>query len=55
MVTKRQTTPLGIRVSHETKAAIDQAAADDMRSTAGMVEKILVDWLRAHGYLPPLK
>ena len=40
-----------IRVQPETKAALEKAAKDDMRSLAVMVEKIVTDWLRAKGYL----
>ena len=46
-----KTPSLGIRVQPETKAALDQAAKDDLRSVSSMVEKILVDWLRANAYL----
>ena len=40
-----------IRVSLETKEALTKAAKDDMRSVSVMVEKILIEWLRAKGYL----
>jgi hypothetical protein len=33
------------------KKAVEKAAKDDRRSTASMVEKILVEWLDEHGYL----
>ncbi len=46
-----KTTPLGVRVSSETKEALEKAAKDDMRSMASLIEKILVDWLKAKGYL----
>ena len=48
-----KTTPLGVRLQPETKAALERAAKDDMRSQAAMIEKILVEWLRERGYLPP--
>jgi hypothetical protein len=46
-----KTTPLGVRISPETKDALAKAAKDDMRSMASLIEKILVDWLRERGYL----
>lgn len=47
-----KTNPLGFRVDPEVKTALEKAAKDDARSVSGMAEKILVDWLRAKGYLP---
>lgn len=47
-----KTPSLGIRVQPETKAALDKAAKDDLRSVSSLIEKILVEWLRAKGYLP---
>ena len=46
-----KTPSLGVRVQPETKAALEQAAKDDLRSVSSMVEKILVEWLKARGYL----
>ena len=43
---------LGVRVAPETKEALERAAKDDMRSLSSLVDKILVLWLREHGYLP---
>lgn len=45
-----KTTPLGVRISEEAKAALAKAAKDDMRSMASLIEKILVEWLREKGY-----
>lgn len=45
--------PLFIRVHPEVKAAVEKAAAEDQRSVAVFVERLLVDWLREKGYLPP--
>ena len=45
-----KTTPLGVRSSEVTKAALAKAAQDDMRSMASLIEKILVEWLRENGY-----
>jgi hypothetical protein len=46
-----KTNPLGVRVSPDTKAAIERAAKTDMRSVSSLVEKILVDWLKVRGFL----
>ena len=46
-----KTPSLGIRVQPETKAALEKAAKDDVRSTSSLVEKILTEWLKAKGYL----
>jgi hypothetical protein len=47
-----KTPSLGIRVFPETKQALEKAAKDDMRSMSSLAEKILVAWLKEHGYLP---
>lgn len=47
--------PLGVRLEPDTRAAIEKAAADDRRPLSSMIEKILVEWLRANGYLKPAK
>jgi hypothetical protein len=41
------------RVSREVKKALEEAARDDHRSAASLVEKVLVDWLTEKGYLRP--
>lgn len=46
-----QTTPLGVRIDQTLKDALDRAARDEMRSTASLVNKLLTDWSKAHGYL----
>jgi hypothetical protein len=47
-----KTSAISVRVTDQVKAAADKAAADDSRSTASLVEKVLTDWLRERGYLP---
>lgn len=47
-----RTAPLGLRLLPSVKAAVEQAAKDDQRPVASMVEKILTDYLRTKGYLP---
>ena len=44
---------LGVRIKQETKAALEKAAAEDMRSMSSLIEKILTEWLRDRGLLPP--
>jgi hypothetical protein len=46
-----KTPSLGVRVQPETKRALEKAAKADLRSVSSLVEKILTEWLRAHGYL----
>jgi hypothetical protein len=47
-----KTPSLGVRVQPQTKAALEKAAKDDLRSVSSLIEKILVEWLREKGYLP---
>ncbi|MFG1414059.1 ribbon-helix-helix protein, CopG family [Xanthobacter sp. VTT E-85241] len=47
-----KTPSLGVRVQPETKAALEKAAKEDVRSVSSLIEKILTDWLRERGYLP---
>jgi hypothetical protein len=49
-----KTPSLGIRVQPETKKALEKAAKADMRSVSSLAEKIIVEWLRANGYLKAL-
>ena len=53
MIDKAETksVPVGLRITPSLKAAIDKAARRDQRTVAGMVEKILTDYLVDHGYL----
>jgi hypothetical protein len=44
--------PVSFRLQPEVKAAAEKAAEDDRRSLSSFVEKLLVDHLRAQGYLP---
>lgn len=46
-----KTSALSVRVSDQVKAAVEKAAADDSRSSASLVEKVMTQWLREHGYL----
>ena len=42
---------IGIRVESYVKAAAERAAAEDYRSVASLIEKLLVEHLRKNGYL----
>jgi hypothetical protein len=46
-----KTSAISVRVPDEVKAAAEKAAADDSRSVASLVEKLLTDHLRKTGYL----
>jgi hypothetical protein len=48
----RKSEQMAIRLPAETKAALERAAKDEIRSMSSLVERIVTDWLRAHGYLP---
>ena len=43
--------PLSIRFDAEVRKALDKAAADDMRPVGVLVQKVMMEWLRAQGYL----
>lgn len=47
-----KTPSLGVRVQPEVKKALERAAKEDVRTLSSMVEKIIVEWLTAKGYLP---
>ncbi len=47
-----KTTPLGVRLSVETRQALEAAAKADHRSMSSLMEKVLNEWLQKHGYLP---
>jgi hypothetical protein len=46
-----RTAAIGVRVAPEIKAAAEKAARDDHRTLASLLEKLLVGYLREHGYL----
>jgi hypothetical protein len=46
-----KTSAFSVRVADDVKAAAEQAAVDDHRSVASLVEKIVTEWLRKKGYL----
>jgi hypothetical protein len=50
-----RTAAIGIRVEPAIKAAAEKAAADDRRTVASLLEKVLVEWLEAKGYVKSAK
>jgi len=46
-----KTKQIAVRMTPEIKAAIERAAADDLRSVSSMVEKIVSEWVRLNGWL----
>lgn len=47
-----RTASIGIRVEPELKEAAEKAATADHRSVASLLEKLLVEYLKEHGFLP---
>jgi hypothetical protein len=47
----RPVTPLSIRFDANVRAALDKAAEEDMRPVGILVQKLCIEWLKAHGYL----
>jgi hypothetical protein len=43
---------ISFRIEPEIKAALENVARQDRRSVSSLIEKILADWLEAHGHLP---
>ena len=48
---QRKTALLNMRIDPEVKAAGELAAAADHRSLSSLVEKLLADYCREHGFL----
>jgi hypothetical protein len=48
---KPKSLPVSLRLSPEVKKAAEKAAKDDVRSLSSLIEKTLIDHLRAKGYL----
>jgi hypothetical protein len=52
MAEKRlKTAQVNLRMDPELKTLADKAASDDQRSLTSLIEKLLADYLRQHGYL----
>jgi len=48
---QQKTLPISFRMPEDKKAALEQAAKDDVRSVSSLIEKILTHWLKEHGYV----
>ena len=44
--------PFGVKLLPSVRAAGEKAAKDDSRALGALMEKLLVDHLKANGYLP---
>jgi hypothetical protein len=51
---KLRTTAIGIRVEEDVRKAVEAAAAADSRTVANLLRKALLEYLRSHGFLPPV-
>ena len=51
-MTKEMKQPFGVRLLPSVRAAGEKAAEDDGRRLGPLMEKLLVDHLKANGYLP---
>ena len=47
----RQTAPGHVQLTSEVREALARAARETMQPTGSLVEAIVSDWLRDHGYL----
>ncbi len=43
--------PLGIRFENDEQEALERAAKADDRPTSALGRRIILEWLRAHGWL----
>jgi hypothetical protein len=50
-----KTAALAFRIDAGMKAALEKAARDDSRSVSSLCDKIIAEWLRAHGYMAKAK
>lgn len=48
---QRRSAQLNMRIDPVLKEAAEEAAADDRRSLSSLIEKLLTDYCREHGYL----
>ena len=50
---QRRSAQFNMRMDPVLKAAAETAAADDRRSLSSLIEKLLMDYCREHGFLQP--
>lgn len=51
-MSREKTANLNLRLNPRVKELASKAAAADQRSLTSLIEKLLVDYLRARGYMP---
>jgi len=51
-MTRQKTLQFNMRMTPQLKDAAEQAAADDHRSIASLIEKLLTDYCKQKGFLP---
>ena len=51
MATETKSAQILVRIQPKLKAAAEKAAKDDARSLSSLIEKLLLDHLKAKGYL----
>lgn len=47
----RKSEQLAVRVTAPVKAAAEKAAHDELRPVSGLIERLLIEYLRREGYL----
>ncbi|MDH2092282.1 ribbon-helix-helix protein, CopG family [Rhizobium pusense] len=47
----QKSVPISFRLPPEVKDALEKAAKDDVRSVSSLMEKLVTQWLREHGYM----
>ena len=55
IVVMPKTSSIAIRMEPEIREALKRAAEADQRSLSSMVDKVLADWAKAHGWLKETK
>lgn len=48
---QQKSVPISFRLPPEVKEALEKAAKEDVRSVSSLMEKVVTQWLRQHGYL----
>jgi len=55
IVVMPKTSSIATRMEPEIREALKRAAEADQRSLSSMVDKVLADWAKAHGWLKETK
>jgi hypothetical protein len=51
---KPKTIAIGIRIEEDVRRAVEAAAVADSRTVSSLLRKALLEYLRSHGFLPPV-